>query len=103
MIEQIGYTLLTVAELFAATLIFLSALNPRMGLYPAWHKIGLGLAMLGMTAQAWHNIVFLTTGVKNSGVLPYLTQIGIAVIVATYVPTVIKNLNASKQAKPKKG
>lgn len=64
--EFVGFSVLTVTNITAAIIIFSGALREKMRLYPTWHKIGLMVAALGLSAQAFRNIQFLTTGVSPS-------------------------------------
>lgn len=62
--ETIGFFVLTFTNITAACIIFAGALREKMRLYPTWHKIGLLVAALGLSAQAFRNIQFLMTGVS---------------------------------------
>jgi hypothetical protein len=86
--EFIFFTTITVMDLAAALIIFAGALSDRMRLYPAWHKVGLIVAMLGLLVQAFRNIQFLSTGVSPSDAdmpLWVLKDAGIATIAFTYL------------------
>ena len=45
------FFLATVVDLTAAIIIFVGALSERMRLYPAWHKVGLIVAVVGLVCQ----------------------------------------------------
>lgn len=86
--EYIGFVILTVVDLAAATIIFLGALKERMRLYPSWHKAGLILASVGLVAQAFRNIEYLITGTSPSDAdMPFwvLKDLGISLIAFGYV------------------
>lgn len=99
------FILMTVIDLTAAAIVFVGALNERMRLYPAWHKVGLILASCGLLAQGMRNIQFIATGVSPSDAdLPLwaLKDLGIALIAFFYVWLAIRARQAAKQAKPKR-
>lgn len=82
------FVILTVTNLAAALILFAGALSERMRLYPVWHKVGLIVAALGLTAQAIRNIQFLLTGISPTDMdapLWVLKDIGISLIAFYYV------------------
>lgn len=92
----------TIVDLTAAAIIFAGALSERMRLYPAWHKIGLIVAVIGLVCQAFRNIEFLYTGVSpHDSDLPLwiLKDLGIAIIAYFYLYLGIK-AKMNKSAKP---
>jgi hypothetical protein len=81
------FVFVTIMDLCAAGIIFAGALSERMRLYPAWHKVGLIVAVIGLTAQAMRNIQFLYTGVSPSDTdmpLWALKDAGISIIAFYY-------------------
>jgi hypothetical protein len=81
------FLLITVLDVIGAIILFLGALSPRMRLYPAWHRIGLLAAVVGLFAQAGRNIEYMFTGISpNDADLPLwaLKDLGIDIIAYTY-------------------
>lgn len=100
---ELMFTLLTVADLAAALILFAGALSERMRLYPVWHKIGLIAAALGLAAQGIRNVQFLVTGISpNDADMPLwaLKDIGISIIAFTYLYLGIKAYINSKKVSP---
>lgn len=64
--EFVGFFVLTITNIAAACIIFVGALREKMRLYPAWHKLGLLVAALGLASQAFRNVQFLYTGISPS-------------------------------------
>jgi hypothetical protein len=86
--EVIGFSILTVTNILAAFIIFAGALREKMRLYPTWHKLGLIVAALGLSAQAFRNIQFLYTGVSpadNDMPLWALKDAGISLVAFGYL------------------
>jgi hypothetical protein len=97
------FVVVTFIDITAAIIIFCGALSERMRLYPAWHKIGLMVAVGGLAAQAFRNIQFLITGVSPSDAsapLWVLKDAGIAIIAYCYLYIGIKAHFAKPVAKP---
>jgi hypothetical protein len=97
------FFLSTVVDLTAAAIIFVGALSERMRLYPAWHKVGLIVAVVGLVCQAFRNIEFLTTGVSpHDSDLPLwiLKDLGIAIIAYFYLYLGIKAKMNKTTSKP---
>lgn len=97
------FFLATVIDLTAALIIFVGALSERMRLYPAWHKVGLIVAVVGLVCQAFRNIEFLTTGVSpHDSDLPLwiLKDFGIAIIAYFYLYLGIKAKMNKTPSKP---
>jgi hypothetical protein len=96
------FFLLTVSTIVAALIVFFGALNERMRLYPAWHKVGLIMASFGLVAQALRNIHFLMTGVSPTDAdLPLwaLKDLGIAIIAYYYLAICVSaHLKNKRQA-----
>lgn len=86
--EFVGFFVLTVTNITAACIIFVGALREKMRLYPAWHKLGLLVAALGLAAQAFRNVQFLYTGVSPSDTdmpLWVLKDAGISLVAFGYL------------------
>jgi len=84
---KLFFVFITLMDLCAAGIIFAGALSERMRLYPTWHKVGLIVAVIGLTAQAMRNIQFLYTGVSPSDAdmpLWALKDAGISIIAFCY-------------------
>ena len=98
------FYLVTFIDLTAAVIIFCGALSERMRLYPAWHKIGLIVAVVGLVCQAFRNVQFIYTGVSPSDAdapLWILKDLGIAIIAYCYLYLGIK-ASITKPVKRKK-
>jgi len=95
------FLLVTVLDVIGAIILFLGALSPRMRLYPAWHRIGLLAAVVGLFAQAGRNIEYMFTGISPSDAdLPLwaLKDLGIDIIAYTYAGLgVMRWLDSRKQ------
>lgn len=98
------FLLITVLDVIGAIILFLGALSPRMRLYPAWHRIGLLAAVVGLFAQAGRNIEYMFTGISPSDAdLPLwaLKDLGIDIIAYTYAGIgIMKWLDSRKQPEP---
>ena len=93
------FFLITLIDIAAAIIISMGGLSERMRLYPAWHKIGLQVAAIGLIAQAFRNIYFMITGVSaQDSDLPLwvLKDLGIAMIAFGYVSIFLKEHLDSK-------
>jgi hypothetical protein len=98
------FYLVTFIDLTAAVIIFCGALSERMRLYPAWHKVGLIVAVVGLVCQAFRNVQFIYTGVSPSDAdapLWILKDLGIAIIAYCYLYLGIK-ASITKPVKRKK-
>lgn len=102
-----GFILVTLIDLSAAAIIFLGALSERMRLYPAWHKIGLMTAVVGLICQSFRNLQFITTGHSPSDAdmpLWILKDMGIAIIAYFYLYLAIKaRFSPNPATKAKRG
>jgi len=99
------FFLATVVDLTAALIIFVGALSERMRLYPAWHKVGLIVAVVGLVCQAFRNIEFLTTGISpHDSDLPLwiLKDLGIAIIAYFYLYLGVKARIGNKTKQKRK-
>jgi hypothetical protein len=70
-------------DITTALIVFISALNARILKYPLWYKLGLIVSCVGLLAQAFKTIQFLTTGVglpDNQIALWILKDLGISII-----------------------
>ena len=98
------FYLVTFIDLTTAVIIFCGALSERMRLYPAWHKVGLIVAVVGLVCQAFRNVQFIYTGVSPSDAdapLWILKDLGIAIIAYCYLYLGIK-ASITKPVKRKK-
>lgn len=85
--DTLLFVLISIVDITASVIIFAGALSERMRLYPAWHKIGLIMAAMGLVAQAFRNMAYLFTGISPSDAdLPLwiLKDAGIATIAYFY-------------------
>jgi hypothetical protein len=97
------FYLVTFIDLTAAVIIFCGALSERMRLYPAWHKVGLIVAVVGLVCQAFRNVQFIYTGVSPSDAdapLWILKDLGIAIIAYCYLYLGIKASMNKSTVKP---
>lgn len=91
--NDVFFIVMTGINLSAASILFAGALSERMRLYPAWHKLGLILAAVGLVSQAFRNVDFLLTGYSATDAdLPLwaLKDLGIAMIAYYYLSRAIK-------------
>lgn len=102
--EIIFFVAVTVMDLSAALIIFMGALSDRMRLYPTWHKVGLIVALIGLVAQGFRNIQYLSTGVSPSDSdMPIwvFKDAGISTIAFTYLIYGIRHKFFGKPPAPK--
>lgn len=94
------FSLITLIDFMTAIIIFFSALNERMLLFPVWYRIGLVAAAFGFAAQGGLNMPYLLYGKKLlANTLPFwvLKDLGISIIASHYFFTMM----IAKRPKPK--
>lgn len=99
------FSITTILDLTAASIVFIGALSERMRLYPVWHKVGLIVATMGLVAQAFRNIHFLMTGESPSDAdmpLWVMKDAGIAIIAYTYLYVAFQRHKAKLQEAKRK-
>ena len=58
------FVVVTVFDLCGAAIIAAGLAKDRWRTFPVWHRFGLAIGAIGLTAQAGRNIQFLVTGVS---------------------------------------
>lgn len=102
---ELGFFALTIVDLTAAAIISAAALSPRMQLYPSWHKLGMLVACIGLIAQAYRNMVFLTTGqMQNDMNVPLwaFKDCGISLVAFGYAALGFRHYRANKKTTQEK-
>lgn len=85
--------LLVFIDIATALLVFISALNSMILKYPLWYKVGLIVSCVGLLAQAFKTIQFMTTGVglpDNQIALWILKDLGISIICLYHITLALK-------------
>jgi hypothetical protein len=103
---MIDYTFiaLTVFDSIGAIIIFCGLCSDRLRAFPAWHKIGMMLIIIGLMSQLFRNITFFITGVSpadNELPLWTLKDYGIDIIAMQYAIMALERFIDSNKAQPK--
>lgn len=72
MTSTVFYAFVTAIDLGAVTAITVALWLHQCGHYSVWMRVAYVTLILGLLAQAFHNITFLVTGVGPVGINSYL-------------------------------
>ena len=101
--HEIGFIALTFFNIIGSIVMFCGLCSERMRTFPAWHKFGMVLLIIGLLSQVFRNIIYLMTGVSpTDSSLPLwaFKDVGIDVIALQYAVIAIERIIDSNKPTP---